>query len=333
MQTNSKVCVTTYIWGDRYQEYVPIAAYSILKMYPEYDLILFLHGSLNPSLKECLKKLGLEDRVKIIEHKFSDCPNMNPNKAMAFRWVLWDDLFLNYDYLYTIDIDMFYIKEPLPLHVQHIYHMKEVTHLPFDNMRRVLKRSTFSLKQQIIDILYYVKNFGVKYLFSYIKKARTDIYMLSGLHFVDIKQYYSILSKERLESYRLAIYDDSYMKDLNTFNNEAFLYKMLKESGFDVNSVATQDWDNLYAHCDFNNYNKALFRPTHGVHMGNYRGTPNPEHIHKILSIPSEVYYKDFFINNLIPDPDFMTFLDCLNDTAKDYFRKYFAFINVDVKF
>lgn len=329
----NRVCVTTYIWGDRYQEYLPIAAYSMNKMYPEYDFIVFLHGNLSPCLRSCLAKLNLDDKIIIKENTFADCPNMNPNKAMAFRWVLWDDLFLNYDYLYTIDIDMFYIKEPLPLHMQHIYHMKEVTHLPFDNMRRVLKRSTFSLKQQIIDILYYVKNFGVKYLLNYIKKARTDIYMLSGLHFVDIKQYYSILSKERIELYRSAIYDDSYMRDLNTFNNEAFLYKMLKESGFDVDSLAEQDWSNPYLHCDFNRYDSPLFRPTHGIHMGNYRSVVEHEKIKSMLSIPSEVYYKEYLINNLLNDKDFLYFLSVLSDDAKSYFRKYFSFINVDVKF
>ena len=100
-----------------------------------------------------------------------------------------------------------------------------------------------------------------------------------------------------------------------------------------THSLASQDWDNLYAHCDFNNYDKPLFRPTHGVHLGNYRGTCSPEFIEKILSIPSEIYYKDYFINNLISDPDFIYFLNILNHNSKEYFRKYFSFIHVDIEF
>lgn len=333
MGNEFKICMTTYIWGDRYQEYVPIAVYSINKMYPSYDIILFIHGKLNKNLRNTLRNLHLEDRVVIIENAYEDCPNMNPNKAMALRWVLWDDVFLKYDYLYTIDIDMFYIKEPVPLHMQHIYHMENVTQLPFDNMRRVLRRSQFTLREQVVDILYYIKNFGIRYLFNYIRKSRTDIYMLSGLHFVDIKRYYAVLSKEKIQSYVQSIYDDSYMKDLNTFNNEAFLYKMLKESGFGVDDLATQDTHDPYAHCDFSNYDKPLFRPTHGIHMGNYRGEPNMNHIQKILSIPSEKYYKEYVINNLISDPDFIIFLNSLNDGAKEYFRKYFSFIKAEFEF
>lgn len=39
-----KICVTTYIWGDKYQIYVPIAIYSIKKFYPDYDVI-FLNSA------------------------------------------------------------------------------------------------------------------------------------------------------------------------------------------------------------------------------------------------------------------------------------------------
>lgn len=332
MLTKAKVCVTTYVWGDRYQEYVPIAAYSILKMYPEYDVIIFLHGTLHPTLKSSLRELNIENRVKIIEKKFHDCPNMNASKSMAFRWVLWDDLFLNYDYLYTIDIDMFYIQEPMPLHLQHVYHMENVTHLPFDNMRRIVKRSNYTLKQQLIDILSLIKNFGIKYLFNYIMKSRDDIYMLSGLHFVDIKKYYAVLNKDKMESYIKSIYDGSYIRNLNSYNNEAFLYQMLKDLGFNVDILAEQDWNNTYAHCDFNNYDKPLFRPTHGIHMGNYRSTPDLSEIEKILSIPSEKYYRDYMINKLIVDSDFIHFLSVLNDSAREHFRKYFSMIGVDVE-
>ena len=60
---------------------------------------------------------------------------MKPYIAQTLRWVIWDPIFMKYDYLYIADIDMFYIREPIPLHIQHVEHMT-LTGLPFDNLIR-----------------------------------------------------------------------------------------------------------------------------------------------------------------------------------------------------
>ena len=48
-----KVCVTTYIYGEKYQDYIPLLIYSIHKVYPEYYIILFLYGVLQ-TLQLCI---------------------------------------------------------------------------------------------------------------------------------------------------------------------------------------------------------------------------------------------------------------------------------------
>lgn len=327
---NRKVCVTTYVWGKKYQEYIPIAAYSIKKMYPDYDVIFFLHGAIDPSLKKILLNLNLLDKIIIVENKYSDCPKMNAHKAMALRWVLWDDRFMNYDYLYIIDIDMFYIKEPVPLHEQHIFHMENVTHLSFDNMARVVTRQGYGLKQYLFDIAVYVKNFGVKYLFNFLLSLRKEIRMVSGLHFIDVKKYYSLFTPDKIENYKKKIYDGSYIRNMNTVNNEAFLYLMLKEIGFDVDHLPKQDFSDPYSHTNFNNFNQYLFRPTHGIHLGNYRDSTSESQIKTILNLDSEKYYKNYIKSFLLNDPDFKNFLTVVDDDIKDYFKRYFHYANIN---
>lgn len=328
---NDKVCVTTYVWGDKYQLYVPIAVYSIKKMYPEYDVIIFLHDKLSDTLRDILVRLNLYDKIVIKEHVFSDCPNMNAYKAKAFRWVLWDDSFLNYDYIYTIDIDMFYIKEPLPLHEQHIYHMKNVTGLPFDNMRRVIHTKDFPLNRQVMNFLWFVKKMGIKYAGSYLCNCRKDIMKLSGLHFVDVKKYYGVLTVERISHYREMVYNGSYVKYTNTLSDEPFLYFIVKESGFDVDQLASQDFNDPYAHTNFNNYDKALFRPTHGIHMGDFRDGFPEEKIKRILKLESERYYRRYMEDVLLKDDDFMNFLRLLPEYVLVYFKHYFRCNGIEV--
>ena len=95
--------------------------YSIGKAYPEYDVKIFLHDTLRDDLRPALDMIrSTYDRFEIREHTFADCPNMNSLVARSLRWVLWDESFRDYDYLYTIDIDMFSIREPQALMEQHI---------------------------------------------------------------------------------------------------------------------------------------------------------------------------------------------------------------------
>lgn len=164
---------------------------------------------------------------------------MSPYKAQALRWVLWDDSFTSYDYIYFIDIDMFYIKEPVPLHEQHEFHMKR-TGLPFDNMRRIVVVREFSLKRQILRLAVLIKRHKIKYIVRYFINFRKDIYKLSGLHFVKVKEYYQVFTKNKILYYRNLIYDGSYVKFGE--NDEAYLYYIMKDLNFDVDRLAAQNF-------------------------------------------------------------------------------------------
>ena len=71
-----KICLTTFVQGHLYQEYLPMLIYSIGKAYPEYDVKIFLHDTLRDDLRPALDMIrSTYDRFEIREHTFADCPN------------------------------------------------------------------------------------------------------------------------------------------------------------------------------------------------------------------------------------------------------------------
>ncbi|GAH02994.1 unnamed protein product, partial [marine sediment metagenome] len=138
---DNKVCLTTFVYGDKYNSYIPLLIYSIKKAYPGYYVIIFVHGKLNEDIKNQLALLtGLGD-FEVRENQFMDLYITTPLESMMVRWILPYENFREFDYLYVVDIDMVYIKEPTPLHSQHIEHMNYLK-LPFSNIIRYYSINT-----------------------------------------------------------------------------------------------------------------------------------------------------------------------------------------------
>lgn len=313
---NLKICLTTYIYGDKYQEYIPLLVYSINKAYPNYTIMLFLHGAINENVKTILEESGLDKNVIFKEYHFCDCSNMSPLKSRAFRWVLWDDLFLNFDYMYIVDIDMLYIPEPIPLHIQHIKHMKR-TGLPFDNMRRIHKINKYSL----VALLRRIKNVGFIYFFDYLSLPAVE-YRLTGLHFVDIKKYYAVLNTKVIEKYKEDIYTGKCFKYIMCPDDEILLYSICSQMGFEMDKLAIQS-DSVTS-LDFMNTDRDEFRPHHGIHMGIFRNSIEQIQGNSLLRsiLESEVYkyYISVYKEKMLQDSLLMNIIDSSSDNIKDLF-------------
>lgn len=256
--------LTTYIAGTKYQAFIPLLVYSCKQAYPEYDIALFLHETLDPRVKQSLMETGLIDKVKILENIYNNGKRINRFQAQALRWVLWDDLFRSYKYLYIVDVDMFYIREPIPLHLQHKKHM-DITRLPFDNLRRYL----------LLDwkgALRYAKNYhfkSLRFLITIIRNKGNRIPQLSGLHFVDVGKVYTDDALNKLKEYRNLIISNNPIKGLNAFNDECLLYLIMESLGNDCSKLACQT-DSI-SMLSFEDPCRAEFRPHHGIHLGLFR--------------------------------------------------------------
>lgn len=315
-----KVCLTTFIYGERYQAYIPFLVYSCHKSYPDYDIVLFVYGTLNEAVRRSLDYLSI-DNCRVIENSFEDCPNMTPLKSMALRWVLWDDSFINYDYLYVVDIDMIYQQENIPLHEQHKCHM-QTTGLVYDNMRRKYIRQPF----HPVSFLQRIKYAGFTSLFKFLTGDRL-IYRASGLHFVKVQAYYQSLTSEVRQLYKESIYHNRWLKDVMFPDNEAFLYFILQDLGLHPEKLPVQS--NSYSSIDFRNPERAEFRPHHGIHLGIFRSDipisqrPSDE---AILKTEAYKYYFVQFRDKMYSDPVFNYLLKAAPDYIKESFDRMFKY-------
>lgn len=317
---SDKVCLTTFIYGESYQAYIPFLVYSCHKSYPEYDIVLFVYGTLTESARRSLDCLSVRN-CRVVENAFSDCPHMTPLKAMSLRWVLWDDTFADYDYLYVVDIDMLYIREPEPLHKQHIEHM-QTTGLCFDNMRRRSVRHPF----RPISFLRRIKYAGLNGIFRYLFGERVT-YRASGLHFIRVGDYCAAMSDEVRREYTEAIYHNRWLKDVMDPSNESLLYFMLQELQLHPERMAVQS--NSYGSIDFENPGRAEFRPHHGIHLGIFRSDiplDRRSSDEAILKTSAYKYYFKRFREVMYDDDDFRRLLSEAPEKIKDSFERMFRY-------
>lgn len=320
-----KICLTTYIYGDKYQDFIPLILYSVKKAYPDYYLMLFISGGIRADLKSIIDILqtSFGDGFEILEHTFDDCKTMTPIAAQSFRWVVWSDKFLNFDYLYFIDADIFYIKEPIPLHEQHIRHMHYIGEKGISNIVRV--RDTFT---NIMEGLYNNYRYaGVKSIFYYF--INSSVFRMSGIHFIKVKEYYGKISKDLLFKYREIIYKGEICKNTGFANDEALLYNMIKDSGWDMSHFALQK--SSISMFGFNNPEKKEFCPHHGIHLGIFRRDIQKIKSFAVKQLESDdyKYYIDQFKKCNMNDELFRKIYQMLSPNIKLYFDRMYQYYDL----
>ena len=265
-----KECLlTTFVFGGNYQAFVPLLVYSCKKAYPEYDIMLFIHGPLLPSVRRLLEQMNLIEQVTIRENVFNVSHRLSSVVAASYRWVLWDECFRNYKYLYVVDIDMFYIREPKPLHIQHSERM-DMAGLPFDNLKRI---SIYRISMN--GILRRIKYAHFNSFFSYLKKNEITQMRLTGLHFVDIKKFYTNKCLEYLNVIRTRLSRKVFFPEIMVANDEALLFKIVTDLGYDCSWLGCQT--SPVEMLDFDNNLRKEFRPHHGIHIGMFKRQPYSE--------------------------------------------------------
>lgn len=258
----SRVCMTTFIHGKKYQTFIPLFIYSVKKAYPEYDIILFISGRLCKNIRKQLEMLKPLGKFEVRENQLTELKISTPFEARTARWILPYEALKQFEYVYVVDIDIFYIKEPIPLHKQHLMHMKFLD-LPFSNIIRNYKAKAFSPKL----IYQRLRDTGPSHFFKFLRSGILSAKQLSGLHFVQVDPYYQLVQKSQKELADV-IADKSYRK--NALNNdEALLYEMVSKAGFDMSKLGTIK--NSVEMLDFFNPRRAEFRPHHGIHLGIFR--------------------------------------------------------------
>ncbi|MBR5399884.1 MAG: hypothetical protein IK103_08860 [Bacteroidales bacterium] len=316
-----KVCLTTYVYGEKYQDYIPFLVYTCNRSYPEYDIILFLYDKIRPEIKQQLDLIGSK-KLTLLEEAYNDCPSMSPLKAKSLRWVMYDERFNKYDYIYVVDIDMLYIREPMPLHLQHLQHMS-TTGLCYDNIVRHFRR-----KVNLRSTVRRIKYAGLRGLWQFWFSSKDD-FRVSGLHFFAVKQYFSVIDSSVREKYKKMIYNGSFVKLTLSSNNEAFLYSMLRMEGLKPDLLPVQTKSVIML--DFNNPTRPQFRPHHGIHLGIFRDViSSTEKRSGILNSEPYKYYIFKYRSEYSKDPLFQDLLRLSSSEIRGYISNLNTYYKIE---
>ena len=118
---NKKLCITTFVFGEGYQGYIPLFIYSILRSYRDYFPLIFLHGRLNIKVSKQLELLRGLGEFKVVENYLAG-KKLSNQQGKSIRWVLADHKFEEFDSVYIGDIDIFIVPEEPDLYEQHNQH-------------------------------------------------------------------------------------------------------------------------------------------------------------------------------------------------------------------
>lgn len=308
-----KVCLTTYVYGDKYQDYIPLLIYSIGKSYPLYHAMIFLYGGLRDDIRDQLEivKRAYAD-FEIVENTFFDCPRMDALKSKCLRWVLWNDRFLDFDYIYIVDIDILYVPEKIPLHEQHKMHMDYIGSDCVSNMRRFTRpdmRGSLSILKRYGWVV------SIRYLLS------KGEYRLTGLHFFKPVVYYKYFTADLRKKFTDCIYRSKIYEYTRIMNDEVFLYAILQASGIDTDCMSIQT--DSYSSLDPDNPLRGEFRPHHGIHLGIFRNSLDKlsESAKQILNSGIYKYYYHYYRSSIKNDPIFSLLSINFNNKIKGYFE------------
>ena len=261
-----ELLVVAFVFGKEYQGYIPIFLFSLYKNYPAYDARIYVDRKLGKEIQRLIALLpGYGEKYQIIlVNKITK--ELLPQQMKAYRWLLYDTVFEQYKYLYIGDIDIYICKESIPLHEQHVKHMNSQK-LVYSNIVRNYDGPPKWIREHqniLIKIKLYTLIVRIYQEFFYHKR-------LSGLHFINVKEYYKAIKKQR-ERFFKVYYDTDIVSKLYSFkmklySNEALLYHMIKKSHLSLPVQVADNVDVLMC----NDMNSNYFRPHHGLHFGMWR--------------------------------------------------------------
>lgn len=243
-----KLLFAGFNFGKKYETYLPIYAYSILKAYPEYEVALFTDVKLSENTHEMIDLVSAHGRIHLfedydfgIEGGLSSVEHFRAKTAC--RWVLFEEMFLDYKAVYIGDIDMFICREFLGIFEQHEKHCTE-TGLPYSNdVRWQAKQLSASLESEHSEIV-----------------EITSFPRMTGLHYVHPVEYFGKVLPLFPGRRKLLTSNSGLVQD-----DENFLFNLIRDSGLEI--VPAGHGGEVYA-CTKSSYS---FRPHHGLHLGLFR--------------------------------------------------------------
>ncbi len=265
-----KMCVVTYVFGEKYQSFIPYYCYSFLKEYPEYDIYIYVDRALRENCRRMVKELESMGKIEIRNipnenMKISSAALKNLNIAKAMRWFLLEEEFQEYKGMYCGDIDIFICKEKNGIYESHMEHCAYLR-LPYSNCLR-----TYREKRELTELLLNLKHYGIFGTYKSYQFPVREYKRLTGLHFFQPDKCFPLLLKHREEMIeelnRVAAHKSNIWTVCN-INDESVLYEYIKGCGLGIPEYKDAAGLGIIEN---ENPHSVLFRPHHGIHLALWR--------------------------------------------------------------
>lgn len=265
-----KLCMVLHVWG-WYKEYIPIYLYFLGTLYPEYEAIIYVDGVLGEEIDSQLSIVRkVYDKFEIVENLIDRCSFSKEaqklNQVMKCqRWLEYDERFAKYEAVYFGDIDILICPEEKPIFESHLEHCRTINRVYSNAKRTKCKR----IRKRIMNISRNIREYGFRQTVQAVFNI-SDMYRLSGLHFVLVKPYFAavrpLFEKYRDEIEKMVVNRPSIFNGC-VFNNEAMLRTLVMEAGlgdaYNIDGCARFD--------------EMGYRSLHGIHVGRYREMVNDD--------------------------------------------------------
>lgn len=279
------IAFVAFVYGDRYQEFLPMYAESLFRVYPESPLLLYPDRHLRPEITRLLRDVETRhaSRIELRDGRSFGLPaegygKLSPQIRRSFRWLLWDPMFEEFDHIYVGDIDMLMVPERADLEDTHSRHAKMLS-LPYSNVVRLSSSDGKPSLRLAASMAAQGDIAGVKAAVS--RGEARVLRRLTGLHFLNVADYYRSVGPV-LSHFRELLSSNS-----RNLNDEEILYDLVRTSGLPLPPVSPcgPDLDPMHDTC-------ISFRPHHGIHMGLFRSqTPMLSHAQTLQSYVYRDYY------------------------------------------
>ena len=292
-----KLCIFTNVYGDFYQQFIPLYIYSILRIYPDYFVYVNVDRKINDFVLRQLSVIPYKDNFKVVINPMATTIDLNKrdisDKSKLKRnmtWLFYDEFFKQFEYLYIGDVDIFICRETPSLLEQHIEHCK-VLNLPYSNF---VRSQYMRVDKRLKVIARIALGRGLTEAKSWLRMENTIVRRMTGLHFVKVDEYFSavrpLFKKYKDSLNRVLEGKGSKHEILYLKSNEILLYDLIEESELGLPPIIPNNYSEHPL-----DYKSIGFRPMHGIHLGIFRGKAGP--FNEFQSVSSDLYinyYKQF---------------------------------------
>lgn len=313
MHTFKKLSFVVTITGIDYQFYIPYYILSVGISYPEYDVNVFIDRVLHENVAKQLEVVRdtysnfFIHIINLSDFGICDEAQRSIGVRKSIRWLIPKEYLLDYQYIYVGDVDILVCRESPNLLSQHVTHLQTLN-LPVSNAIRFTTAPNVTSLNFVRLFMRNVSVFGLKTTVNNIMQVKKAHPRVTGLHFYEnyhfSNNYEFARSKIICEINNIFLSKSKHFSILSSSSDEVVLFYLLEFMGINLPKVSQKYSEDP---------KEVNFRPTHGIHLRNFRNKPLSRWDG---SIQNERKHFDYFSKNILTNPVFIRFQEQTSEVS-----------------